>query len=167
MPQTNDTQSLIKTNKRLKRYSELLDNRFVIPGTKIRFGWDVIIGLIPGIGDAISLLLSLLIIVDAIKIKIPKSIIFRMLINVLFEFLVGIVPILGDAFDVYWKANLKNLDLLQPHLTAITVKESPITIDCPPIKINKMGISGLIMFVFVIIVALLAYEISIGAFFNK
>lgn len=167
MPQTNDTQSLIKTNQRLKRYAELLDNRFVIPGTKIRFGWDVIIGLIPGIGDAISLLLSLLIIVDAIKIKIPKSIIFRMLINVLFEFLVGIVPILGDAFDVYWKANLKNLDLLQPHLTAITVKESPITIDCPPIKINKMGISGLIMFVFVIIVALLAYEISIGAFFNK
>ena len=85
----------------------------------------------------------------------------------MFEFLVGIVPILGDAFDIYWKANLKNLDLLQPHLTAITVKESPITIDCPPIKINKMGISGLIMFVFVIIVALLAYEISIGAFFNK
>jgi hypothetical protein len=167
MPQTNNTQSLIKTNKRLKRYAELLDNRFVIPGTKIRFGWDVIIGLIPGIGDAISLLLSLLIIVDAIKIKTHKSIIFRMLINVFIEFLVGIVPILGDAFDVYWKANLKNLDLLQLHLTAITAKKSPITIDYPPKKINKMGISDLILFIFVIIVALLAYKISIGAFFNK
>lgn len=165
MPQTNETQSLTRTTQRIQRYSELLDNKFVIPGTKIRFGWDAIIGLIPGIGDAISLCISLLIIVDAVKLKTPRTIILRMLINLVFEFLVGIIPIFGDVFDVYWKANIRNLDLLQPHLAAITPKEDPTTVDIAQknsVKGHFTAVSGLILFAFLLIIALLAYKINTG-----
>ena len=99
-------------DERLQWLEILLDEAFVIPGTRIRFGIDGIIGLIPGLGDVLAGLLSLLIPLAAWVRGVAYVTLARMLINVAIGLLVGSVPILGDAFDIYWKANRRNYRLL-------------------------------------------------------
>lgn len=114
--ETTQQQQLQRLTKRLDRYASLLDNKFRIPGTRIRFGWDAIIGLIPGLGDTVTLLLSAVILIEARRIGAPKSLLLKMAGNMGLEWLIGLIPILGDMFDVYWKANIRNMDLLKQHL---------------------------------------------------
>ncbi|MFC5862316.1 DUF4112 domain-containing protein [Acidicapsa dinghuensis] len=99
-------------NERLRQLEVLLDEAFVVPGTNIRFGIDGIVGLIPGLGDVLAGLLSLLIPFAAWVRGVPYVTVVRMLINVAIGLLVGTIPILGDAFDVFWKANRRNYRLL-------------------------------------------------------
>jgi uncharacterized protein DUF4112 len=101
---------------RLDALAQLLDGAFVVPGTTIRFGLDALIGLIPGIGDAVTTLISLYIVNEARALGAPRVLIARMLANVAVDGLVGAVPLLGDAFDVVWRANRRNLALLRGHL---------------------------------------------------
>ncbi|HEX7336399.1 MAG TPA: DUF4112 domain-containing protein [Gemmatimonadales bacterium] len=101
---------------RLRAVSRLLDNAFTIPGTNLRFGFDALIGLVPGIGDALGALFSAYLILQARRLGAPKSVINRMIANVGVDTVVGWVPVLGDLFDVGWKANNKNLALLEQHL---------------------------------------------------
>jgi hypothetical protein len=96
--------------------SRLLDSAFVIPGTRYRFGLDALIGLVPGLGDAISAFFSGYIILQASRLGAPKSVVTRMIANVAIDTAVGWVPVLGDLFDVAWKANLKNMALLESHV---------------------------------------------------
>ncbi len=96
--------------------ADLMDNKFTIPGTSIRFGLDSLIGLLPGIGDTISLLVSGYIVRRAHEAGVPHHIKARMLFNIFVDWLIGIVPFIGDIFDVGWKANRKNVDLLKKHL---------------------------------------------------
>lgn len=100
---------------RLRRFVHLLDNAFRIPGARIRFGWDPIIGLIPGLGDITTGLLSAIILLQAFRFRIPHVIKIRMLLNVLIDVAVGAVPFLGDLFDFAWKSNTRNLALLEKH----------------------------------------------------
>lgn len=102
--------------ERLRTVSRLLDNAFVIPGTRYRFGFDALIGLVPGLGDAVSAIFSGYIILEASRMGAPKSVVTRMIGNVAIDTLVGWVPILGDLFDVAWKSNLRNMALLETHL---------------------------------------------------
>lgn len=102
--------------ERLRTFSRLLDSAFVIPGTRYRFGLDALIGLVPGLGDAVSAIFSGYIILEASRLGAPKSVVTRMIGNVAVDTLVGWVPILGDLFDVAWKSNLKNMALLETHL---------------------------------------------------
>jgi len=101
---------------RLDRYATLMDARFRVPGTRIRFGLDPIIGLLPGIGDALGLALSLYVVVEAIRLGASKRVLFGMLRNVGLEALVGMVPVLGDVFDIGFKANLRNAALLRSYI---------------------------------------------------
>ena len=101
---------------RLDRYATLMDARFRVPGTRIRFGLDPIIGLLPGIGDALRLALSLYVVVEAIRLGVSKRVLFGMLRNVGLEALVGMVPVLGDVFDIGFKANLRNAALLRSYI---------------------------------------------------
>ena len=101
---------------RLDRYATLMDARFRVPGTRIRFGFDPIIGLLPGIGDALGLALSLYVVVEAIRLGVSKRVLFGMLRNVGLEALVGTVPVLGDVFDIGFKANLRNAALLRSYI---------------------------------------------------
>ena len=101
---------------RLDRYATLMDARFRVPGTRIRFGLDPIIGLLPGIGDALGLALSLYVVVEAIRLGVSKRVLFSMLRNVGLEALVGVVPVLGDVFDIGFKANLRNAALLKSYI---------------------------------------------------
>jgi len=98
---------------RLRRLSYLLDNSIPIPGTPFRIGLDSIIGLVPGIGDFVGGAFSLYIILEAARLGAPRSLLARMGWNVAIDVLVGTVPLLGDLFDAGWKANMRNLALLE------------------------------------------------------
>jgi hypothetical protein len=98
---------------KIEQLSDWLDSRFTIRGTNIRFGLDALLGLIPGLGDAVTAIVSLYIISLATRHQLPKFTMARMAVNVLIDFLVGIVPVVGDLFDVAWKANTRNVELLR------------------------------------------------------
>jgi hypothetical protein len=100
---------------RLDMLASLLDTALVVPGTSIRFGVDAMIGLVPGIGDAITTAVSLYIVHEARQLGAPWHVVSRMLANVALDGVVGAVPILGDAFDVMWRANRRNVALLRRH----------------------------------------------------
>jgi hypothetical protein len=102
-----------ETLARLDRLARLLDTALVIPGTNIRFGADAVIGLVPGIGDTITTALSAWIVYEAVKLGAPRDLILRMVANVAIDGLVGAVPVVGDAFDVLWRANRRNVRLLR------------------------------------------------------
>ena len=98
---------------RLDAVAKLLDIAFIVPGTKIRYGIDGIIGLIPVVGDIISTALSLWLVREARALGAPWHITARMLGNVAIQGVVGVVPVAGDAFDVLFRANIRNVRLLR------------------------------------------------------
>ena len=102
--------------QRLDNSARLLDSQFRIPFTRIRFGLDPLIGLLPGIGDAAGLVLSLYLMVEAVRLGAGTRQVVKMAGNVLVEFVVGLVPLFGDAFDFYWKANNRNAALLRSYI---------------------------------------------------
>ena len=99
----------------LRRAQHVLDEAYRIPGTKIRFGWDALIGLIPWVGDVTTALMACGIIVQAHQMRVPRVVQLRMILNVAIDVLVGIVPFIGDVADVFWKSNKKNFALLERH----------------------------------------------------
>jgi Domain of unknown function (DUF4112) len=99
--------------KRLEAVATLLDIAFILPGTKIRYGVDGIIGLIPVVGDIIATALSLWVVREARALGAPWHLTARMLGNVAIQGVVGTVPVAGDAFDVLFRANMRNARLLR------------------------------------------------------
>ena len=99
----------------LRRWAVLLDSAFRVPGTRIRFGLDAIIGLIPGVGDISTPAFAALILLQAVRMRVPLVVQARMLLNAAIDMLLGLVPVLGDLVDIGWKANLRNLALLERH----------------------------------------------------
>jgi hypothetical protein len=93
--------------------ADLLDQRFTIPGTSIRIGLDPILGLIPGIGDAIANIAGSAILIIAAQFGLPKIILLRMGLNIAFNALIGAVPVFGDIFSVWFRSNAKNAALLE------------------------------------------------------
>lgn len=104
--------------QRLRKLSRLLDNAIAIPGTNFRIGLDPILGLIPGAGDFVGTALSAYIVFEAARQGLPKAALGKMVFNILLEGVVGSIPVLGDWFDFVWKANAKNMELLEMHLGA-------------------------------------------------
>lgn len=100
---------------RLDRLARLFDTAFVVPGTKIRFGIEAVMRLVPGIGDAAASALSCYLLYEAHRLGVPPHIFARMLLNVAIEGTVGAVPFLGDAFDVAFRANRRNVALLRDY----------------------------------------------------
>lgn len=93
-----------------------MDGAFVLPGTNIRLGLDVIVGLVPVAGDVFSGLISSYLIWEARKLGAPQWLIARMMANTLRDTTVGAIPVLGDAFDVMFRGNMKNMTLLRRHM---------------------------------------------------
>lgn len=104
-----------ETLEALRRWAVLLDSAFRIPGTSIRFGLDALIGLIPGIGDISTPTFSALLLLQAVRMRLPIVVQARMVLNAGVDMLIGLVPVLGDLVDIGWKANLRNLALLERH----------------------------------------------------
>jgi hypothetical protein len=101
--------------KRLKQISHVLDNAIALPGN-FRVGLDPILGLIPGGGDVLTGLMSVYIVFEGARMGLPAATLGRMGFNILLDTLSGTVPVLGDLFDVTWKANSQNVALLEKHL---------------------------------------------------
>jgi hypothetical protein len=93
----------------------LLDSAFTVPGTSYRVGLDPILGLVPGLGDLVSPLFTIGILWQARDLGVPRVVQLRMLFNVAIDSLLGAVPFIGDLFDFAWKANTRNLALLERH----------------------------------------------------
>jgi hypothetical protein len=102
-----------RTLAALRKWSVLLDSAFRVPGTQMTFGLDPILGLIPGLGDLTTPLFAALLILHAVRFRIPRVVLLRMLLNALIDFGIGAIPVVGDVFDFGWKANVRNLDLLE------------------------------------------------------
>ena len=104
------------TLRRVRRVSYLLDNAIPIPGTGYRIGLDPIIGLLPGGGDFLGTIISSYIVVEAARLGVSRSTLVEMVLNILLETVAGSVPVLGDLVDAAWKANVKNVELLEKEL---------------------------------------------------
>ena len=123
MPQSKQLSDNTKVH-RLRRISQLLDNAIPIPGTGYRIGIDPILGLLPGGGDTLGGLLSAYIVVEAARMGLPRKVIWQMVGNIVFDGVVGIVPVLGDFLDIGWKANVRNIALLEKYLH-LTTRDRP------------------------------------------
>ena len=102
--------------ERLRRLASWLDSRWRIPGTRIPIGLDGIASLVPVVGDTATAAVSAYIVYEAVRFGLPRSLLARMVANVGLDWLVGSVPVLGTVFDVAFKANRRNVDLLHRHL---------------------------------------------------
>lgn len=105
-----------EVRERLGRLAWLLDSSIPIPGTRFSIGLEALIGLVPGIGDVIGVLLSSYILREAAALGVSRSILARMALNVAVEGLVGMIPLAGDLFDAAYKANQRNVRLLNSYL---------------------------------------------------
>lgn len=101
---------------RLRRYSYWLDEGIPVPGTRFRVGLDALFGLFPGIGDVIGAILAITIVGEAVRRRAPPLVLLRMLLNIAVDTGLGSIPIAGDIFDAVWKANRRNVALLERHL---------------------------------------------------
>jgi hypothetical protein len=102
----------------LRRLSYYLDDLFVVPGTGYRVGLDPLLGLVPGVGDVATSTASAYIVAQAVALGVPRATLVRMLVVLLVDAVVGSLPLVGDAFDAVWKANARNVRLLEARLDA-------------------------------------------------
>lgn len=145
----------------LKRWAErlvtLLDDRFRIPGTDLRFGLDPIIGvLFPGIGDAVTGMGSVGLLALALHRGVPRVVLLRMVLNILFDTLAGAVPVVGDVFDAAYKSNRRNLALILEH-------EEPGARPTPwDYAIVTFGVSLAVLSILVPLVAVFYFGVNYG-----
>lgn len=114
-PDPRPTPRQAAVRARLKRLAWLLDSAIPLPGG-YRIGLDGLIGLVPGLGDVVAALLSSYIVVEAARLRVPASVLLRMGLNVALELIIGAVPVAGDLFDFAFKANERNVRLLEASL---------------------------------------------------
>ncbi|RUT10230.1 hypothetical protein DSM106972_007250 [Dulcicalothrix desertica PCC 7102] len=112
----HDTNAKLAKLQSLRKLSDLWDRSLSVPGTKFKVGLESLVGLLPVGGDFIGILMSVYIVFQAIQFKLPKTVLAKMIFNIVIDGAVGSIPILGDIFDTTWKANTKNVNLLEAHL---------------------------------------------------
>ena len=139
--------ALPKSTQDLERLAHWLDTIFEIPGIRVRFGIDALLGLLPGVGDTASALASVYILQAASKHGVPRVTLARMTLNIAIDLVVGAIPFVGDLFDVYWKANRKNVELLRRHFKANPTSERSIK------RSDGLFVTGMIALIGVILVA--------------
>jgi Domain of unknown function (DUF4112) len=154
MPQLEQLPHTTKVD-RLRRLSNLLDNAIPIPGTSYRVGIDPILGLLPGGGDTLAGALGAYIIVEAARMGLPRQVVGKMVGNIILDSLVGIVPVLGDFFDVGWKANVRNITLLEKHLHITPNKR----------KSDRLFVFGLIIILTAIVIGFATLTVLIIRWF--
>ena len=120
------TQKQVQVEESLDNLSRYLDGLFRVPGTGWRFGLDALIGLVPNVGDTLTLFPSAYILIAGVRYGVPKITLLRMAFNIGLDYFVGAIPFLGDIFDFFWKANQQNMDLIR---TRGTGKDTGTTSD--------------------------------------
>jgi hypothetical protein len=123
--------------EKLRSLQWLLDRAYRVPGTNIRFGWDALVGIVPGAGDVVTALFACAIILHAHRMGVPRVVQLRMVINVLIDLVIGVVPLFGDVADVFWQSNTRNFALLERHAAAPT----------PPSRGDWLFVTGVVALV--------------------
>ena len=139
----------------LRRVSRFLDSAIRIPGTSYRFGADSLSGLIPGIGDFLSAMFSVYIVYKAYILGVSRSGIFRMGLTIVIDTIVGVFPILGDLFDVGWKANKKNVQLLEEHGTDLETDSRGMLLALSVVAVPILLVVGAVLMVMVSVFTML------------
>lgn len=106
----------VSVRRRLEMLEHLLERSFVVPGTQYRFGLDGVVGLVPVIGDLVTTAMGAYLVWEARNLGLPKWKLWRMGANVAFDTALGAVPLVGDAFDLFFRSNSRNLRILRKHL---------------------------------------------------
>ena len=114
-PRRTQSQSDDPAEAILRLFAHLLDELFRVPGTKLRFGLDPLLGLLPGFGDTLAGLISTALLSFSVRQGIPKIVVVRMALNILLNTVLGAVPLFGDAFSFWFKSNVRNYDLYRQH----------------------------------------------------
>jgi hypothetical protein len=135
---------------RIRFLSRLLDNAVRVPGTSFRVGFDPLLGLLPGAGDIASVLISVYIVLESLRFQLPKETLIRMISNLVTDTALGTIPIAGDMFDVVWKANARNLHLLETHL------QNPN----PSRAADRLFIVGVVIILLLLVVAVVAIALA-------
>lgn len=138
----------------LELLARWMDAVFEVPGLGFRFGLDAIMGLVPGFGDTATSLVSLYILNQARRYGIPRITLVRMATNIAIDYAFGAIPFLGDAFDVYWKANVRNIALLRQHVLTTPLEE----------RRARAGDWFFLIAVLLVLAAILAGSIAISYF---
>ncbi len=115
--------SRAEVERSLDQLSHLMDGLFRIPGTGWRVGLDAVVGLIPGVGDIATTAVSFYILAAGVRYRVPKATLLRMAANIGVDYLLGAIPVVGDLFDVAWKSNRKNVELLRER-AAVSAEEA-------------------------------------------
>lgn len=136
---TKELRKAVEVEESLETLSHYLDDWIKIPVVGWRFGLDALIGLVPNVGDMATSVLSFYILVAGVRYGVPKITLLRMAFNIGLDYVVGAIPLIGDAFDLIWKSNKKNMDLLRERATG-----------------KDKGTTGDYLFVGLIILALVA-----------
>jgi hypothetical protein len=150
----------------LKFLAVILDDLFLVPGTKIRVGLDPILGLFPGFGDTTTNVVSAVALLEVAKRGIPRIVMARMALNILINALGGTIPVAGDVFSAWFKSNRRNYELLMKHVKAGDARVSTRT--------DWIFVIGLVsvLVVMVLVIAFIAFAIFVqmvrwvGAFFG-
>ncbi|UWR23845.1 DUF4112 domain-containing protein [Sulfitobacter sp. S190] len=103
---------------RLRKLAHRMDTAFRLPIVGVRVGWDSVLGLVPGIGDVLALAPAGYIVKESYRLGAPPSVLAKMGLNIGIDTAIGAIPVLGDLFDVGWKANTRNVELLHRHVAA-------------------------------------------------
>jgi len=135
--------SAVEVEKGLDDLAYYLDDLFRIPGVGWRFGLDAVVGLVPGVGDTLTSLASFYILLAGVRYGVPKITLLRMALNIGIDYLLGSVPIIGDALDFFWKSNDMNMNLIRERATG-----------------KDVGTRSDYIFIFVLIGALIALLIG-------
>lgn len=148
----------------MRRWTVLLDEAIRIPIVGIRVGLDAIFGVVPVLGDIVGGILSTVLIWHAIRIGAPRSLVFKMMGNIVIELLVGLIPVIGDFFDVIWRSNRKNFDMLEEY---IDIRLMEYGVESERLVTAKEGVvsaqsSALPVFVFS---SLLLFALCLGFYF--
>ena len=140
----------------LRRWAVLLDSAFKVPGLPVRFGLDAIVGLVPGVGELTTPAFTVLLLFTGLRMRVPLVVLARMVLNTGVDALIGLIPVLGDLTDIGWKANLRNLELLERH----AVPGTPPTRGDTRFVMAGIGLLVLVALVAIVPIVLAAWALA-------
>jgi hypothetical protein len=110
-----------EAQRRLQRIAKLMDSQIRVPVIGLRFGADAVLGLVPGVGDIITGLIGAYLIYEAQRLGIPRTAVLRMIANIVFDTAVGAIPVAGDIWDFFFRANDRNMQILARHIGGLPI----------------------------------------------
>src|SRR5262245_41861835 len=110
-----------EAHRRLRRIAKLMDSEFRVPVIGVRVGADALLGLVPGIGDALSGLVGAYLIYEAQRLGVPRAALLRMIANVVFDTVIGTIPVAGDIWDFFFRSNDRNMQILARHIGGLPI----------------------------------------------